>query len=96
MLKLGKVALKHRFREVHIEQLVTRTHIYVHWSVGAVGAFLRPLCRVVAADIPIQSWQRHCDWKGHRAPLETYQGQVDSEDELAAIAMGLYYVNEKL
>ena len=91
-----KLALRYPVREVHIEQLVTRTHIYVHWSVGAIGAILRLRSRVVAADIPIQSWQRYNNWKGKRETLKAYQGQVDSEDELAAIAMGLWYVNEKV
>ncbi len=77
--------------EVHIEQLVRNTHIFTHYSVSAIGiAFASPKCKV-AGDIPIQSWQAHVDWKGKRTALETYK--VSSEDEQAAIGMGLYYID---
>lgn len=77
--------------EVHIEQLVRNTHIYTHYSVCAIGiAFAGAECKV-AGDIPIQSWQAHVDWKGKRSALEAYQ--VSSEDEQAAIGMGLYYMD---
>jgi hypothetical protein len=43
----------------------------------------------VAGDIPVQSWQKYVDWNGERKILATYK--VESEDEQAAIGMGLYY-----
>src|SRR5688572_25877167 len=50
--------------EVHFEQLVTRTHHYTHWSVGAIGAFFAACNKdvEVLADVAISSWQRFCGW----------------------------------
>ena len=79
--------------EVHLEQLVRNTHIYTHWSVGAIGAILTGLGCSVKADIPIASWQRAVDWHGDREPLNSYLELVSSEDELAAIGMGLWYTS---
>jgi hypothetical protein len=78
--------------EVHIEQLVRNTHIYTHFSVAAAGIAFIPSGARVDADIPIQSWQKHCDWKGERAPLKAYQEIAETEDVLAAIGMGLFYL----
>jgi len=77
--------------EIHIEQLVRNTHIYTHWSVSviALGMFRRNV--QVDADVPISSWQKFTDWKEERGPLKTYQRRVSSEDELAAIGMGLWH-----
>jgi len=83
-------------QEVHIEQLVRNTHIYTHYSVCAAGIAFVSEHVSVDADIPIQSWQAHCEWKGKRAPLEAYKERVSTEDELAAIGMGLWYVATKL
>lgn len=77
--------------EVHIEQLVRNTHIYTHWSVCAIALGVLRSHTKVDADIPIQSWQKATDWKGEQAPLQSYKRRVSSEDELAAIAMGLYH-----
>lgn len=78
--------------EVHIEQLPRSCHIYTHYSVCAAGiAFASGSC-TVCGDIPIQSWQKAVDWNGERKALEAYK--VSSEDELAAIGMGLYYTNK--
>lgn len=80
--------------EVHIEQLVRNTHIYTHWSVGVIGAAFAEFDCNVYADIPINSWQKYCLWNGSRKPIVKYKGKVDSEDELAAIGMGLYWFNK--
>lgn len=77
--------------EVHIEQLVRNTHIYTHWSVSAIALGVLRGNNSVDADIPIQSWQKFTDWKGQQTPLEGYKRRVSSEDELAAIGMGLYH-----
>lgn len=77
--------------EVHIEQLVRNTHIYTHWSVSVIALGLFHSNVQVDADIPISSWQKFAEWKGEKAPLKSYQRWVKSEDELAAIGMGLYH-----
>ena len=81
--------------EVHIEQLVRNTHIFTHYSVGAIGMSFVDRCRHIKADIPFSSWQAHCEWKANKTPLEAYKGQVRSEDELAAIGMGLYWLAKR-
>ena len=77
--------------ELHIEQLVRNTHIYTHWSVSVIALALFRGNIQVDADIPISSWQKFVDWKEERGPLKTYQKRVRSEDELAAIGMGLWH-----
>lgn len=77
--------------EVHIEQLVRNTHIYTHWSVSVIALGLFHSNVTVGADIPIASWQKFVDWKEERKPLASYKRWVQSEDELAAIGMGLYH-----
>ena len=82
--------------EVHIEQLPRRCHIYTHYSVGTIGTAFSPNGCKISGDIPVKSWQAHCDWHGSKKGLEAYQGGVDSEDELAAIGMGLWYTTTKV
>jgi hypothetical protein len=88
--------------EVHIEQLVRNTHIYTHWSVAVIGIALYLQCGSVDANIPIQSWQKHNGWRKAKGGvevgkvLETYRKKVSSEDELAAIGMGLFWVNNRI
>jgi Holliday junction resolvasome RuvABC endonuclease subunit len=77
--------------EVHIEQLVRNTHIYTHWSVSVIAIALHHSGCNISADIPIASWQKYTDWQGKKAPLHSYTGRVKSEDELAAIGMGLWH-----
>lgn len=77
--------------EVHIEQLVRNTHIYTHWSVSVIALGLFHSNVQVGADIPIASWQKFTEWKEERTPLQTYKRRVSSEDELAAIGMGLWH-----
>ena len=85
---------KLEIEEVHIEQLPRSCHIYTHYSVAIIGMpFAHKHCSVVG-DIPISSWQKHCDWNGEREILKAHK--VSSEDELAAIAMGLWYIDNKV
>jgi hypothetical protein len=77
--------------EVHIEQLVRNTHIFTHWSVSVIALGLFHHSVQVDADIPISSWQKFVDWKEEKTPLAPYKRRVQSEDELAAIGMGLYH-----
>jgi hypothetical protein len=77
--------------EVHIEQLVRNTHIYTHWSVSVIALGLFHSNVKVGADIPISSWQKFVNWKEDKTPLQIYKRRVSSEDELAAIGMGLWH-----
>ena len=77
--------------EIHIEQLVRNTHIFTHWSVSVIALSLFHRDVQVDADIPIASWQKFTDWKETKDPLQTYKRRVSSEDELAAIGMGLWH-----
>ncbi len=79
--------------ELHIEQLVRNTHIYTHWSVSVIALSLFRRNVQVDADIPIASWQKFADWKGEKTPLKDYKRWVRSEDELAAIGMGLWHTS---
>lgn len=83
--KLDKV------EEVHIEQLVRNTHIYTHWSVSVIAIALHHSGCNIFADIPIASWQKYTDWQGERKLLDSYKRGLKSEDELAAIGMGLWH-----
>ncbi|NDG29308.1 hypothetical protein EB118_04295 [bacterium] len=77
--------------EVHIEQLVRNTHIFTHWSVSVIALGVFHSGVQVDADIPISSWQKFTEWKEERTPLQIYKRRVGSEDELAAIGMGLWH-----
>lgn len=77
--------------EIHIEQLVRNTHIYTHWSVSVIALSMFRRNVQVDADIPISSWQKFAEWKEKQTPLQSYKRRVRSEDELAAIAMGLWH-----
>lgn len=86
-----------RVDEVHIEQLVRNTHIFTHYSVAIIGAALqqgyKDNARTVDADVPISSWQAYTRWHKDKEILKPYIRLVESEDQLAAIGMGLYWVN---
>lgn len=82
--------------EVHIEQLVRNTHIFTHWSVSAIGIAYAARGAKVAGDIPIQSWQKYCDWHGSQKRLRAYKNKVESEDELSAIGMGLWFLENRV
>jgi Holliday junction resolvasome RuvABC endonuclease subunit len=78
--------------EIHIEQLPRRCHIYTHYSVGVIGTSLSRKCSVIKGDIPVKSWQAATGWEARK------KGWADvnctSEDELAAICMGEYWVGK--
>lgn len=79
--------------EIHIEQLVRNTHIYTHWSVSVIALSMFRRNVKVDADIPISSWQKFTEWKEEKTPLQSYKRRVSSEDELAAIGMGLWHTS---
>jgi hypothetical protein len=80
--------------EVHVEDVPrSRTcHIYVHYSIGVILAALAAKASVFKVDIPVKAWQKHVDWEGNQEALEAFKGRSKSEDELAAIGMGLWYL----
>lgn len=81
------------FHEVHIERLVRMTHIYTHYSVGVLMCAFAGIRGPVSGDVNIKSWQKHVAWCHERARLTEYKARVESEDELAAVGMGLYYLD---
>lgn len=87
--------------EVHIELLPKRCHHYTHWSVGVIGAALMwsgwQDSLIIKGDIPVKAWQKAVDWNGKRAIIKkSALHEVASEDEEAAIGMGLYYIRTVL
>lgn len=82
--------LEHEIDEVHIEQLVSKTHRYVHWSVGAIGSTSASCGIPTFADISISAWQKGIEWKERRR-LWKEEG-YESEDHMAAYLMGEYYI----
>jgi hypothetical protein len=86
--------------EFHIEQLPRLCHFITHWSVGAIGSVLARKAPVFA-DVPVKAWQKAVGWKAEKNKrvaigegLKAYEGQVKSDDELAAIGMGIYWSNK--
>jgi hypothetical protein len=92
----------YNYEEIHFEnipvsnrlgkQAVMRPLMY---SIGAIGQMLYRDGLKISVDIPVKSWQKYVDWNGERTRLCEYENHVESEDELAAIGMGLWYVNIK-
>lgn len=80
--------------EVHIEQLPRRCHHFTHWSAGVIGCTLQAFASTVDADIPVRSWQKHANWDDIEDSWK--KRGLKSEDELAAICMGEYWVNERI
>jgi hypothetical protein len=78
--------------EVHIELLPRRCHIYTHYSVAIIGTALSRKCPVVKADLPVKSWQSSTDWDSRKGLWK--ESGYSSEDELAAICMGEYYIKK--
>ena len=78
--------------EIHIEQLPRRCHIYTHYSVGVIGSALSSKCAVIKGDIPVKSWQAATGWEFRKKNWANVK--CTSEDELAAICMGEYYVQK--
>lgn len=95
-MEYQKIGSKFRPQEVHIEQFGGRPHHILHWAVGLIGTTLKTATNKVGQDVPVSAWQKEMDWKNSREPLTAYLDKVDSEDELAAIGMGLYWVRRKL
>lgn len=85
-----EIFLEHEVDEVHIEQLVSKTHRYVHWSVGAIGSTSATCGVPTLADVPIQAWQKGIEWKERRKNWK--EEGYDSEDHMAAFFMGEYYI----
>jgi len=83
--------------EAYIERLMYSTNIHCHWAVGSISSALYAAgVKKVSPTISVTSWQKAVDWKGKRAKLKSCIKEVSSEDELAAIGMGLYWTKENL
>lgn len=80
--------------EVHIEQLPRRCHHFTHWSVGVIGHALFPSVSSsqIFGDIPVKAWQKASNWNDRKEKWK--EAGYSSEDELAAICMGEYFVNK--
>lgn len=86
---------KYKPDEVHIEQFGGNPSHLLHWSVGVLGVALKTKTNTVAQDVPVSSWQKFTNWHGDREPLDFYKDKVQTEDELAAIGIGIYWVGAK-
>lgn len=82
--------------EVHIEMMPRRVHHYTIWSVGVIALALYPYVATdkIKDDVPVRSWQKHCDWNS--IETEWKERGYTSEDEMAAIEMGRWYLETKV
>lgn len=80
--------------EVHIEKLPRRCHHYTMWSVGVIGLALTKFTLNIDDAIPVKSWQKHAGWQRESKVWQTLG--YTSEDEMAAICMGRWYVETKI
>jgi len=80
-----------RVDEVHFEQFGGRPSHILHWAVGAIAMALYPRTLHMTQDVNVSSWQAFCKWKTDREPLKDFKKLVMSEDELAAIGLGVFY-----
>jgi Holliday junction resolvasome RuvABC endonuclease subunit len=101
-LSYGRVS-SCRVEEVHIENVprVRTCSIYVHYAIGVVASAAN--AETVLVDIPVKSWQKHVGWKKNKKTKKISVSKehkhlwnsVDSEDELAAICMGLWFNSQE-
>ena len=84
--------------EVHVENFRRNLAIQLHWSVGVIMAAAGFYAVPAQQDCWMSSWQRYCGFKkgGPFGKLSKYEKKTESEDELSAIGIGLWYVNVKL
>lgn len=76
--------------ETHVEQFAGRVHHKCVMSVGAILAAAYMAGVPAEQDVPVSSWQKHADWHGDRPEAKNFETQ--SEDELAAILMGRWWL----
>lgn len=91
-----QLTLKGTVDEVHLELLPRTCHIFTHYSVAIIGHALHPNVPYdsIKGDIPVKSWQKHAGWDSIK---DTWKAKgCKSEDELAAIMMGHYYIEKEL
>lgn len=78
--------------EIYFERMNHRVKECI-WAVGAIGVTLLDWGAFKwGGEISPLSWQKYVDWKGKRRKLGRYKKRVESEDELSAIGIGLYYL----
>lgn len=103
LMRIGKyykqLAYKYEVDEVHIENVMpspnmgrTKKMFPLYYSMGVIMARIAELDIPIYIDLQVKSWQKYVDWKGKRKPLKKYK--TNSEDELAALGMALWYVNK--
>ena len=95
-VKYRHVFAKHSPEEVHIENFRRNLAIQLHWSVGTIISAAGYQGVEAKQDCWMSSWQRYTSFKkgGPYGKLTEYI--VESEDELSAIGIGLWWVNTKL
>lgn len=99
---------KYKIEEIHIESLniPMARHMAMNmkalfYSVGAIAAACAIYNIPVKDDINVPAWKKYIDWnktktrEGKREKLKPYIQKGMSEDEMAAISMGLYFVNKE-
>lgn len=79
------------FDEVHVENFRMNLAMELHWSVGVIFSVFGNGATIVAQDIWMSSWQSFCDFEKGKPGKLLSQYPAESEDELSAIGMGLYY-----
>lgn len=85
----GTAQLPNDNTDLYIELIPGTCSYYVQWSVGAILANLCCWRRVkLVGRVAPKAWQKTVDWTGNRMLLSRYK--VGSEDELAAIGMGIH------
>jgi Holliday junction resolvasome RuvABC endonuclease subunit len=82
--------------EIHIEQFAGKVHHKCVMSVSTIYA--AAWCADVWADqdCSVSSWQAWAKWHGDKLPIKNYETQVDSQDELAAIGIGLWFTKTRI
>lgn len=99
---------KYKVEEVHIECInipmtrqIAMNMKALFYSVGAIASACAIYNVTVQDDINVPAWKKYIDWnktktrEGKREKLKPYIQKEMSEDEIAAISMGLYFVNKE-
>ena len=90
-------------KETHIEQFGFKAHRYLINAVGVIMAATAGYSEEVEQDIPVKSWQKYIGFTkgGPYGEVDKWakyndNGKCINEDELSAIGMGMWYMEEKL
>lgn len=85
-------------KEVHVENFRKNLAIQLHWSVGVIISAAGYEDVEAFQDCWMSSWQRWCGFKkgGPYGKLAKFSKNTNSEDELSAVGIGLWWVNTQL